>query len=94
MLEADEAPPRPGAKQILEWELRTVLDTSGSPDAHPGNRKAVCRVYLRELQEETGLSNDALQHVARVAGPRYTPPSSCYRHSYHFLVLIRETGAL
>ena len=69
-LEDEELPPRPGAKQILEWELRTVLDTSSSLESHPANRKAVCRVYLRELQQETGLSDDALQHVALVAGPR------------------------
>ena len=46
-----------------------VMDTSGSWD-HPANRKAVCRVYLRDLQREMGLSDDALQHVALVCGPR------------------------
>ena len=50
-------------------QVRMVLDTSGSWD-HPANRKAVCRVYLRDLQREMGLSDDGLQHVARVCGPR------------------------
>jgi hypothetical protein len=50
-------------------QITMVLDTSGSWD-HPANRKAVCRVNLRDLQREMGLSDDALQHVARVCGPR------------------------
>ena len=50
-------------------QVRMVLDTSGSWD-HPANRKAVCRVYLRDLQREMGLTDDGLQHVARVCGPR------------------------
>ena len=50
-------------------QVRMVLDTSGSWD-HPANRKAVCRVYLRDLQREMGLTDAALQHVARVCGPR------------------------
>ena len=33
-----------------------------------------CKVYLRELQEVTNLTDKALQHVARVAGPRRAPP--------------------
>lgn len=69
-LEDEEEPPWLGARQILEWQLRTVFDTSSSPEAHPANRKAICRVFLRELQQETGLSDDGLQHVALIAGPR------------------------
>lgn len=34
-------------------------------------RQVVCTVYLRELQEQRGLTDDALQHIARVAGPRH-----------------------
>ena len=32
--------------------------------------QAVCRVYLRELQEETGLTDDALRHIALISGKR------------------------
>ncbi len=37
---------------------------------HPINRKAKMWVYLRELQEQEGLSEEAVQHIARVAGCR------------------------
>jgi len=35
------------------------------------NRKAKCNVYLRDLQEQTGLTDEALQLIARVCGPRW-----------------------
>ena len=35
------------------------------------NRKAKCNVYLRDLQEQTGLTGEALQLIARVCGPRW-----------------------
>ena len=35
------------------------------------NRKAKCNVYLRALQEQTGLTDEALQLIARVCGPRW-----------------------
>ena len=37
---------------------------------HPMNRKVRCQVYLRDLQEEAGLTDAALQHIALVCGPR------------------------
>ena len=47
---------------------------SGEP--HPLNKKAKCRVYLRDLQQEVGLSDAALQHIALICGPR-SPFSHC-----------------
>ena len=35
------------------------------------NRKAKCNVYLRDLQEQAGLTDEALQLIARVCGPRW-----------------------
>ncbi|KAL6781857.1 hypothetical protein ACKKBF_B09710 [Auxenochlorella protothecoides x Auxenochlorella symbiontica] len=61
---------REGARPILEWESTLVLVT-GVTESHPANWKARCRVYLRDLQAEAGLSEAALQHIARIAGPRY-----------------------
>ena len=40
---------------------------------HPLNKKVRCQVYLRDLQEEAGLTDAALQHIARVCGPRRVP---------------------
>ncbi len=45
---------------------------------HPVNRKAKCTVYLRDLQEQTGLTDEALQLVARVCGSRYASCSACH----------------
>lgn len=69
---AEEAPPAPGARPILRWEVQLVMAVGTTKD-HPANKKATCQVYLRELQEQEGLSDAALQHVARIAGPRYNP---------------------
>lgn len=71
---ADEEPtppPYPGARPILRWTLRTVI--AAGPSHHPANKKAKLQVYLRDLQEQKGLSEEALQHIARIAGPRYKP---------------------
>ncbi len=38
--------------------------------SHPISKKAKCWLYLRELQEECGLSDAALEHIALVCGPR------------------------
>ncbi len=38
--------------------------------SHPVNKKAKCWVYLRDLQEECGLTDAALQHIALICGPR------------------------
>ena len=37
---------------------------------HPLNKKVRLQVYLRDLQEEAGLTEEALQHIALVCGPR------------------------
>ena len=50
------------------------------------NRKAKCNVYLRDLQEQTGLTDEALQLIARVCGPRW---------DYNILfILVSTTGLL
>ena len=48
-----------------------VLSHGNFTGNHPVNRKAKCTVYLRDLQEQTSLTDEALQLVARVCGPRY-----------------------
>lgn len=73
-LQVEDYPaPYPGARSILHWETYMVL--MGGPDSlsHPISKKAKCWLYLRELQEECGLTNAALQHIALVCGPRYNP---------------------
>lgn len=67
----EEEPPFPGARRILQWEQRIVFSHGSFAGKHPVNRKAKCMVYLRELQEQTGLTDEALQLIARVCGPRY-----------------------
>lgn len=68
-----------GQRPIFSWLVRMRLDTSGMPN--PVNRKVVCTVYLRELQEQRGLTDLALQHIALVAGPRYNPKTGLLRMS-------------
>lgn len=68
-----------GQRPIFNWLVRMRLDTSGV--SNPVNRKVVCKVYLRELQEQRGLTDAALQHIARVAGPRYNPKTGLLRIS-------------
>lgn len=65
-------PPFPGAEQILDWELQLVM-VVGVNESHPANAKAKCRLYLRDLQRQCGLTDAALQHIAAVCGPRYNP---------------------
>lgn len=70
----DDPPPREGSGKIVEWEINVVFDMNkhtGEP--HPLNKKAKCRVYLRDLQREFNLSDGALQHIALICGPRYNP---------------------
>ena len=47
-----------------------VLQVGPDNLQHPMNRKVRCQVYLRDLQEEAGLTDAALQHIALVCGPR------------------------
>lgn len=68
-----------GLRPIFNWLVRMRLDTTGMPN--PVNRKVVCKVYLRELQEQRGLTDAALQHIALVAGPRYNPKTGLLRIS-------------
>ena len=61
-----------------EWQLIStscssawqMITTGPRHLTHPINRKAKMWVYLRELQEQEGLSEEAVQHIARVAGCR------------------------
>lgn len=43
----------------------------GGLASHPKNKKVKLRVYLRDLQAETGMSDEALQHIARVCEKRW-----------------------
>ncbi len=46
----------------------------GADDATHGlNKKAKLQVYLRDLQQECGLTESALQHIALIAGRRCIP---------------------
>jgi hypothetical protein len=56
----------------LDTHVLQVFDMNkhtGEP--HPLNKKAKCRVYLRDLQREFNLSDGALQHIALICGPRW-----------------------
>jgi Mitochondrial ribosomal subunit protein len=65
------APPAPGAEPILEWDVKLILVAGAAGEAHPMNKKAKCKVHLRALQRQFGLSDAALEHIAEIAGPRY-----------------------
>ena len=79
-MEQEEEPPFPEAQRILQYSatalpLQVACDlqvfSHGSfAGEHPVNRKAKCKVYLRDLQKQTGLTDQALQLVARVCGSR------------------------
>ena len=47
-----------------------VHEAAGDND-HPLNRKVTMRVNTKDLQRETGLSEEALQYVKDICGPRY-----------------------
>jgi len=64
-------PPAPGAEPILEWDVKLILVAAAAGEAHPLNKKAKCKVHLRALQRQTGLSDAALERIAVIAGPRY-----------------------
>ena len=53
-----------------------VLQVGPDNLEHPMNRKVRCHVYLRDLQEEAGLTDAALQHIALVCGPRCKPSAA------------------
>ncbi|KAK9828627.1 hypothetical protein WJX72_001179 [[Myrmecia] bisecta] len=65
--------PRPGAQPILRWTSKLVLTVGPMAEDHPANKKVQCRVYLRDLQRETGLTDDALEYIARICLSRYNP---------------------
>ncbi|BDA45660.1 hypothetical protein COCOBI_07-4470 [Coccomyxa sp. Obi] len=73
-LQVEDYPaPYPGARSILHWETYMVLMAGPDHLSHPISKKAKCWLYLRELQEECGLTDAALEHIALVCGPRYNP---------------------
>ena len=57
--------PEEESKQILNWEATMVQSAGGRMD-HPKNRKIVLWVHLKDLQKETGLSDDALYYIRDV----------------------------
>ena len=59
-----------GAKQILEWETNLVLEAGGTQD-HGLNKKVALKVEVGELQEETGLSDDAMEYIKLICGKRF-----------------------
>ena len=64
-------PPQNGSGTSTPYFSALQMITTGPRHlTHPINRKAKMWVYLRELQEQEGLSEEAVQHIARVAGCR------------------------
>ena len=56
------------------WMPNQVLVAGPDHLRHPKNRKVKCYVRLRALQDETGLTDEALQHIALICGPRCAQP--------------------
>lgn len=65
-----EVSPEEEKRHILKWEVHMVHEAAGEND-HPLNRKVTMRVNAKDLQRETGLSEEALQYVKDICGPRY-----------------------
>lgn len=65
-------------KVAMQDMFLQVLSHGSFTGEHPVNRKAKCTVYLRDLQQQTGLTDEALQLIARVCGPR----SVCNVHDW------------
>ena len=65
-----EVSPEEEKRHILKWEVHMVHEAAGDND-HPLNRKVTMRVNAKDLQRETGLSEEALQYVKDICGPRY-----------------------
>ena len=59
----------PCALSVLRAAVQ-ILQVGPDNLEHPLNKKVRLQVYLRDLQEEAGLTEDALQHIAVVCGPR------------------------
>ena len=55
---------------LMQGASIQVLSHGSFAGQHPVNRKAKCTVYLRDLQQQAGLTDEALQLIARVCGPR------------------------
>ena len=51
----EEAPPRPGARRIIRWQIRHVMAV-GVQEGHPASKRVRAWVYLRDLQREYGLT--------------------------------------
>ena len=60
-----------GAEPVLEWDLRYVFSPAIAKEEHPANRKARCRIHIRDLQRQTGLSDNALRYIAELSDKRY-----------------------
>jgi hypothetical protein len=58
------------AGEIITWEVVMVHEAGGEND-HPLNRKVVMKVGGKDLQKETGISDEALAYVVDICGSRY-----------------------
>lgn len=76
--EPEEQPPHPGARPIIRWQICHVLSV-GTNESHPANKRVKAWVYLRDLQQNEGLTDEALQYIARICGPRYNPNKGLLR---------------
>ncbi len=54
-LAAGPAPAAAGARRIIRWQIRHVYSV-GVTARHPANRRVKAWVYLRDLQEQYGLT--------------------------------------
>jgi hypothetical protein len=61
------------AEPVLLWESRLVLVQAAVGEEHPANKKAKCSVFLRALGRRHGLSDQGLERIAEICGPRYEP---------------------
>ena len=71
----EEAPPRPGARRIIRWQIRHVMAV-GVQEGHPASKRVRAWVYLRDLQREYGLTGGWVGGIGvgvsyRVAGCLY-----------------------
>lgn len=59
-----------GARRLLRWEQRLMLHAASGQVVMPAELKVKLAVSAAELQQETGLSDNALQYMLAVAGER------------------------
>ncbi|KAK9802061.1 hypothetical protein WJX73_009337 [Symbiochloris irregularis] len=71
-MDLDEQMEQRGTSEaILHWETHQVLKVGPVNEPHPKDKVAKCTVHLRDLQRVCDLSDQALQHIALICGPRY-----------------------